>query len=89
MRNLTISPSRLPPRAQEQPSSPAREYSRAYLHHLTKANEMLGAMLLSAINLAYYQDLVQGIRAAIAAGGFAAFRQSTIAGWVEGDIAAI
>ena len=30
-------------------------YSRAYLHHLVKANEMLGAMLLSAINLAYYQ----------------------------------
>src|SRR5258708_24005768 len=39
----------------------ARDYSRAYLHHLTKANEMLGAMLLSAINLAYYQELMQGI----------------------------
>ena len=43
----------------------ARDYSRAYLHHLVKANEMLGAMLLSAINLAYYQDLMAGMRAAI------------------------
>ena len=36
----------------------ARTYSRAYLHHLTKANEMLGAVLLSTINLAYYQELM-------------------------------
>ena len=36
----------------------ARTYSRAYLHHLIKANEMLGAMLLSTINLAYYQTLM-------------------------------
>ena len=34
----------------------ARTYSRAYLHHLTKANEMLGQVLLSTVNLAYYQD---------------------------------
>ena len=40
----------------EQSAHPAaRTYSRAYLHHLTKANEMLGAVLLSTINLAYYQ----------------------------------
>ena len=44
----------------------ARDYSRAYLHHLVKANEMLGAMLLSAVNLAYYQELMAGMRAAIA-----------------------
>ena len=68
--------------------APARDYSRAYLHHLTKANEMLGAMLLSAINLAYYQDLMQGIRAAIAGGRLAEFRQSTIAAWAEGDMPA-
>ncbi len=35
----------------------ARTYSRAYLHHLTKANEMLGAVLLSTVSLAYYQSL--------------------------------
>jgi queuine tRNA-ribosyltransferase len=65
--------------------APARDYSRAYLHHLTKANEMLGAMLLSAINLAYYQDLMQGIRAAIADKRFAGFTHSTVAAWARGD----
>jgi queuine tRNA-ribosyltransferase len=62
----------------------ARDYARAYLHHLTKANEMLGAMLLSEINLYYYQDLMQGIRAAIAAGRFAEFRAATKEGWAKG-----
>ena len=65
-----------------------RDYSRAYLHHLVKANEMLGAMLLTAINLAYYQELMSGMRAAIAAGRFAAFRAETKAGWARGDIPA-
>jgi queuine tRNA-ribosyltransferase len=69
--------------------APARDYSRAYLHHMTKANEMLGAMLLSAINLAYYQDLMQGARAAIAGGRFAELRQSTTAGWTQGDMPAV
>ena len=53
----------------------ARDYSRAYLHHLVKANETLAAMLLSLVNLFYYQDLMQGMRAAIAAGSFCGFRQ--------------
>jgi queuine tRNA-ribosyltransferase len=64
----------------------ARDYSRAYLHHLTRANEMLGAMLLSEINLAYYQELMAGMRAAIAAGRFADFRAATRAAWDAGDI---
>src|SRR5947208_12538551 len=34
----------------------ARDFSRAYLHHLVKANEMLGAILLTTVNLAYYQE---------------------------------
>lgn len=63
----------------------AREHSRAYLHHLFKANEMLGAMLLSMVNLFYYQDLMQGIRTAIAERRFDAFRQATIEGWQRGD----
>jgi queuine tRNA-ribosyltransferase len=67
----------------------AREYSRAYLHHLTKANEILGAMLLSEINLYYYQDLMTGMRAAIAAGGFEPFRAAAKDGWGRGDIAAV
>jgi queuine tRNA-ribosyltransferase len=73
----------------ESPYAPARDYSRAYLHHLIKANEMLGAMLLSAINLAYYQDLMQDMRAAIVAGRFVDFRDSTIAAWAEGDMPAV
>ena len=67
----------------------ARDYSRAYLHHLARVDEMLGPMLLSEINLAYYQELMQGIRAAIAAGRFAEFRAQTREGWERGDIAAI
>jgi queuine tRNA-ribosyltransferase len=49
----------------------AREFSRAYLHHLFKAGEALGGTLLSIVNLYYYQDLMAGARAAIARGGFA------------------
>ena len=67
--------------------STARSYTRAYLHHLIRANEMLGAVLLSKINLAYYQELMAGMRAAIAAGRFADFKAETMAGWERGDIA--
>jgi len=71
----------------EQSAHPAaRTYSRAYLHHLTKANEMLGQILLSAINLAYYQELMAGMRAAIECGGLAGFQAATKAGWERGDI---
>jgi queuine tRNA-ribosyltransferase len=64
----------------------ARTYSRAYLHHLTKANEMLGQVLLSTINLAYYQELMAGMRTAIAAGTLADFREATAAQWRHGDL---
>ena len=67
----------------------ARDYARAYLHHLVKANEMLGAMLLSEVNLYYYQDLMAGMRAAIAAGTFAEFCAVTREGWVRGDLVAL
>ncbi len=66
----------------------ARTYSRAYLHHLVKSGETLGAMLLSEINIAYYQELMSGMRTAIASGSFAAFRESVKACWQRGDIAA-
>ncbi len=49
------------------------DYSRAYLHHLVKAGEMLGAMLLTEHNLTFYQQLMQAMRQAIADGRFAAF----------------
>jgi queuine tRNA-ribosyltransferase len=64
----------------------ARTYSRAYLHHLTKANEILGQVLLSTINLAYYQALMAGMREAIATGRFGEFRAATKAQWERGDI---
>jgi queuine tRNA-ribosyltransferase len=64
----------------------AREYSRAYLHHLVKANEMLGAMLLSLVNLYYYQLLMAGIRSAVAAGRFDDFAGQTREEWAGGDI---
>jgi queuine tRNA-ribosyltransferase len=67
----------------------ARDYPRAYLHHLVKAGEMLGAMLLSEVNLYYYQDLMAGIRAAITAGKLAKFCAATREGWARGDGAVV
>ncbi len=64
----------------------ARDYSRAYLHHLVKSEEILGAMLLTWANLAYYQQLMSAIRAAIAAGRYGAFVAKTKAGWAGGDL---
>ncbi|MGV3730291.1 MAG: tRNA guanosine(34) transglycosylase Tgt [Sphingopyxis sp.] len=49
-------------------------WSRAYLHHLVRAGEMLGAMLMTQHNIHYYQDLMQAMRDAIAAGRFATFQ---------------
>ena len=46
-------------------------------------------MLLSEVNIAYYQHLMQGSRAAIAAGKFDDFRASTREGWARGDIAPV
>jgi queuine tRNA-ribosyltransferase len=55
----------------------ARDYSRAYLHHLVKSEEYLGAMLLSWANVAFYQELMAAMRAAIAEGRFAAWASAT------------
>src|SRR6202171_5453780 len=65
----------------------ARTCARAYLHHLVKSGETLGAMLLSEINIAYYQRLMQDIRDAISKGRFESFCESTRADWAKGDIA--
>jgi len=51
----------------------ARDYSRAYLHHLMKSGEYLGAMLLSWVNTAFYQDLMAAIRQAITEDRYDAF----------------
>jgi queuine tRNA-ribosyltransferase len=75
------------PLDEESPWPSTRSYSRAYLHHLVKSGETLGAMLLSEINIAYYQQLMHGIRDAISRGAFSDFRAHTRAGWERGDIA--
>jgi queuine tRNA-ribosyltransferase len=67
----------------DSPCPAARIYSRAYLHHLVKAGEILGMMLLTEINLAYYQALMAGMRAAIAAKQFDAFAAATREGWAR------
>ena len=59
----------------------ARDFSRAYLHHLFKAGEVLGGTLLSVINLYYYQDLMAGARAAIAERRFADYVAQTTERW--------
>ncbi|MBY6153199.1 tRNA guanosine(34) transglycosylase Tgt [Vannielia litorea] len=63
-----------------------RGYSRAYLHHVYRAGEMIAGMLLTWHNLHYYQELMQGMRAAIAEGRFAAFEAEFHAQRAEGDI---
>jgi queuine tRNA-ribosyltransferase len=59
----------------------ARDFSRAYLHHLFKANEALGGTLLSIVNLFYYQDLTAGAREAIAQRRFADYRSAIEEQW--------
>ena len=63
----------------------ANAYSRAYLHHLVRSNEILGMMLMTWNNLSYYQDLMAGLRAAIGAGRLVDFIAETREGWVRGE----
>ncbi|QDO98521.1 tRNA guanosine(34) transglycosylase Tgt [Ferrovibrio terrae] len=63
-----------------------RNYSRAYVHHLVRSDEILGSMLMTAHNLTYYQDVMQGLRAAIAEGRLEAFAAGFHAGEASGDI---
>jgi len=67
----------------------ARDYSRAYLHHLVRSGEALGGMLLTWNNIAYYQQLMHGIREAIAASRFADHAAETTEGWARGDVPAL
>jgi queuine tRNA-ribosyltransferase len=63
-----------------------RNYSRAYIHHLVRSDEILGAMLMTAHNLTYYQDLMRGMRAAIQAGTLATFAADFAAAQMLGDV---
>ncbi|WP_439595240.1 tRNA guanosine(34) transglycosylase Tgt [Falsiroseomonas sp.] len=62
-----------------------RNHSRAYLHHLIKAEEMLGPMLLTWHNIRYYQTLMTRLRTAILEGRFEAEAAAIEAGWAEGE----
>ncbi len=63
-----------------------RQYGRAYMHHLFKAREMLGPMLLTSHNLHYYQELMSGLRRAIEDGALEAFTADFEAEQQLGDI---
>lgn len=67
----------------------ARRFSRAYLHHLVRCEEMLGAMILSQINLSYYQELMAGMRNAIEGKTFVEYCASVREGWTRGDLPAL
>ncbi|MBP6362297.1 MAG: tRNA guanosine(34) transglycosylase Tgt [Novosphingobium sp.] len=73
-------PAPLEPRC---PCDACTKYSRAYLHHLHKSGEILGAMLLTEHNLTFYQQLMQAIRDAIATGTFAAFAAEFRRGYLK------
>jgi queuine tRNA-ribosyltransferase len=65
------------------PCSTCRQFSRAYLHHLFLAEEMLGPVLLSLHNVAFYCRLMAEVRQAIAEGRLASFRAVRLARWRE------
>ncbi len=71
------------------PCPSCRDYSRAYLHHLFKAKEMLGPILLTRHNLHYYQQLMAGLRGAIAAGRLEDYIADFEREQGEGDIPAL
>ena len=68
------------------PNPNCRRFSRAYLHHLVRSEEILGAMILSQVNLAYYQELVAGARTAIEAQRFDDYAAGVRDGWARGDL---
>ena len=70
-------------------NSPVNQYSRAYLHHLFKADEMLGPMLLTQHNLHYYQELMAGIRQSISENRLAGHAATLREGWKNGDLPAL
>jgi queuine tRNA-ribosyltransferase len=69
----------------QHPCPALSRYSRAYLHHLVKSGELLGMMVLSWANIAYYEGLMAEMRDAIAAGRFSDFRHETKEQWRRGE----
>ena len=67
----------------------ARNYTRAYIHHLQKCNEVLAVMLLTWHNIRYYQRLMQGLRNALATDTLEDFARRFYADQAAGDIPAL
>ena len=67
------------------PCDACTHHSRAYLHHLQKSGEILGAMLVTEHNLTFYQQLMQAMRDAIAQGAFAAFASEFRSNYLAGE----
>jgi queuine tRNA-ribosyltransferase len=63
-------------------------YSRAYVHHLVRSGEILGAMLMTEHNLSFYQRLMQGLRYAIGEGRFTAYAGSFLGRYRRGKTTA-
>ncbi len=63
----------------------AKDYSRAYLHHLIKSGELLGSMMLSWVNTIFYQDLMAAMRTAISEGRLDSWAEETKAGFARAD----
>ena len=63
-----------------------RNYSRAYLHHVFRSQEIISSMLLTWHNLHYFQEIMAGMREAIAGGTFEAWQAEFHAGRAQGDI---
>ncbi|MEM8876920.1 MAG: tRNA guanosine(34) transglycosylase Tgt [Pseudomonadota bacterium] len=64
----------------------ARTYSRAYLHHLVRSGELLAGMILSWVNVAYYQSVMAGSRDAVSKGVFGDYADDLREGWARGDL---
>ena len=73
------------PLDESSPCAAARDYSRAYLHHLVRSDEILAMMLLTWNNLAYYQQLMGGVRQAIAERRFEEFRARSREIWRKAE----
>lgn len=74
------------PLDEESPDPNCRRFSRAYLHHLVRSEEILAAMVLSAVNLTYYQQLTAGARTAISESRLEGFALETRSAWTKGDL---
>ena len=85
LKNAYLAEQKAPLDAEKGACEAATRYSRGYFHHLFKANEMLGMILASWNNIAYYQQLMKEAREAIHQGRYQDFIAETQNMWAKGD----